>query len=538
MRKLLSICLIFLLLVGLISPAAAHFEAHSSPQWEQAMNHSLDFIERTVQRPQVGPVAGDWAVLALARSGRISANSTWLASWYTDLNRLLTEVATLEGAGYNISNPPSVGTFPAELRRWTDFQRVTLALLALGHDATNFNGHDLTATFRNFVPTSERHALNQTINADTYALIALEARPNMGQSSPYLQSLLAAQRSDGSFGLAGNSSSALDIDTTAMAITALAPAFHNGNALAIQAVNGALTFLRAQTFDDPEAVAQMIVALTALGSPFANEALDYVNLLLHWFDAQSGGFRRPDATSPVNLMTTEQAAYALVSYWRLVNGMTALYDMSDIFRGANPNRHPQVQAATITHPNRTFTDIATHPSRIAIETLATRGIILGREDNTFAPNDTMSRAEFATIITRALGLPVQSQHSHFQDVADHTWYTHFVQTAFHYEIVNGTSPTTFYPHGTITRQEAAAMVTRAARLAGLNTRTGDANVHFMLSQFHDGQQIATWARAEMTFLYQADILDASNNIRPLQAITRAEIALMLYRMLGQADLLS
>ena len=538
MRKTISLCLAFFLFLGALSPVALAQNPHTtSPQWAVAMNRSLDFIESTVHTPQVGSVAGEWSVLALARAGRINAHSPWLNPWYANLESLLEEIAELENAGHDITNPPSVGTFPSDLRRWTDFQRVTLALTALGEDATDFRGHDLTQTYRTFVPVAERHALNRTINVDTFALIALQTRPYEGQTNQFLQTLISAQRADGSFGLAGNVSSPLDLDTTAMAITALAPAFHDNHPQAVQAVNAALAFLREQTFNDPESVSQMIVALTALGQEFAEEAHYYVNLLLLWFDTQSGAFRRPSISSPINLMATEQAAYALVSYWRLVSGMTALYDMGDMFYGPQANRHAHVQRVPILNPGTSFSDTNTHPNRNAIEALGARGIILGRENNTFAPNDTMSRAEFATIVTRALGVPTQSQTSHFQDVGNSTWYTHFIQTAFYYQLINGTSPTTFYPHGTITHQEAAVMVTRAARLAGLNTRTGEANVQFLLSQFHDGQQIAPWARLEMTFLYQAGILSASTNMQPLRAITRGEIAQMLYLMLDQADLL-
>lgn len=149
----------------------------------------------------------------------------------------------------------------------------------------------------------------------------------------------------------------------------------------------------------------------------------------------------------------------------------------------------------------------------------------------------MTRAEFAAIITRGLGLPVRTT-SVFQDVPSASWFAAPVGTAFHYEIVLGTTPTIFNPQGTITRQEAAVMVARAARLVGMNTTLSETQIQNTLAQFGDYQSVANWARAELAFLFHAGILDDSvSSIQPTAAIRRGEIAEMLHRLLDQANLL-
>ena len=534
MRKLISLVLIFVLLLGTVAPVGA--QERTQPAWESAMHAALDYIESVVTTPVVGSVGGEWAVLALARAGRIHAGSPWALGWFSALGQMLDEVSRLEAEGHDISNPATINTFPSELRRWTDFQRVTIALTALGQDATNFQGHDVTAPFRNFVPNTARHALNQTINVDTYALIALDTRPYEGNRTRFKEALLDAQRSDGSWSLIATApTSALDIDVTAMALQALAPYHRAGDTRVIAAVDQALSWLRAQVFDDPEAIAQMIVALTALGQDFASEAAYYVELILQWADPATGGFRRPNPDSPLNLMATEQAAYALVAYWRFVNGMSALYDMQDAVR--QPGRHPDVSQVEVTAPGKTFPDVATHESRTAIEALAARGIITGRNEHVFDPDATMTRSEFAAITTRALGLPSRTNTADFEDIPTTAWYASAVHTAFAYQIVRGTSLTTFHPYGTITLQEAAVMVARAALLAGLDTRLNAFEIQQILAPFQDGNTVADWARAELAFLYHSGILDATTTIAPQTQIRRGEIAEMLYRMLGQSDLL-
>jgi len=334
MRKIVIFLLAFVMAIGLINPTTAQA---SQTDWETAMNRSLDWVRNAVSpNPVVGSVGGEWAVLALARAGRVSADDPWVLAWLADLDRTLATVERLSRTN-DIHNPPSVGTFPSALRRWTDFQRVTLALSALGIDASDYNGRDLTEIFGTYVPVAERHSLNRTVNVDTFALIALDTLPYSGDRDSFIESLLNAQRANGAWGLAPNlPTSALDLDVTAMALQSLAPYYYRGDARVTEAVDSALGWLRSQTFSDVESIAQMIVALTALGPDFADEAEYYVERLLRWFDPVSGGFRRPAPTDPVNHMATEQAAYALVAYWRFVNDMNPLYDMSDAFGEAAP----------------------------------------------------------------------------------------------------------------------------------------------------------------------------------------------------------
>ena len=546
MRKILICFLAAILLVGVVpTPVDAH--QPTTTDWEYAMNRSLDWIyDAVTPHPLVGFVGGEWAVLALARAQRVTASDPWIAGWLSDLERTLTEVDRLKAAGHSIQSPPSAGTFPGGMRRWTDFQRVTIALSSLGLDATNFNGRDLTAIYNTFVPVNERHALNMTANVDTFALIALDTNGYAGDRDVFIRQLLESQSPRGTWRLGG-----FELDVTIMAAQALARYYHSDPAVR-DAIDRSLGWLRTQQFTDSESTAQMIVLLTALGEDFAEEASYYVNRLLRWFDPASGGFRRPTPTDPVNHMATEQAAYALVAYWRFVSGMTSLYDMIDMFESGAvevpeldvqtgivglPGRHADVKPVPVMSPGRTFADTRNHQSRHAIEAIAARGIINGRTETTFAPNETMTRAEFAAIITRGLGLPEVTTTA-FNDVPASAWYFRAVGTAFFYEIVNGVTPTTFNPHGTITRQEAAVMVARAARLAGMHTEFSTAETINILAMFGDYRTAANWAWGSLAFCYLEGILDDYEfYIQPHIAITRGEIAEMLYRLLDRANLL-
>ncbi len=149
----------------------------------------------------------------------------------------------------------------------------------------------------------------------------------------------------------------------------------------------------------------------------------------------------------------------------------------------------------------------------------------------------MSRAEYATIVVKSLGLTPAATDK-FNDVEALAWYGPYIGTANTYGIVNGRSDTVFDPEGTITRQEAAVMVARAAALCGMDTAMTPSEVHDMLAQFTDYVKVADWARESVAFCYAEDLLDQSDlAILPQTAIGRGEIAQILFNMLGRANLL-
>ena len=150
----------------------------------------------------------------------------------------------------------------------------------------------------------------------------------------------------------------------------------------------------------------------------------------------------------------------------------------------------------------------------------------------------MTRAEFAAIVVKALGLPTGAVEGPFADVPASHWAAGVVNAAYSYGIVNGTGEGSFAPNGTISRQEAAVMVARAAALCGLDTQREGAEVRDTLAPFLDYTPSAAWARPALAFCYDRGILDDSDmDIRPTQAIRRGEVAQMLYALLERANLL-
>lgn len=99
----------------------------------------------------------------------------------------------------------------------------------------------------------------------------------------------------------------------------------------------------------------------------------------------------------------------------------------------------------------------------SIVKLVQMGAISGYPDETFRPDNTITRAEFCSVLVKALKLEPKTGKV-FSDTASH-WAKDMIATAAAYGIVKGTSDTTFAPDAFITREQMAVMIYQAAKIA-------------------------------------------------------------------------
>lgn len=272
--------------------------------------------------PSVGSIGGEWMALGLARSGR-----TVPEGYYDAVVK------------YVKDNIDSNGRL--DKNKATENARIILALTAIGKDVTNVDGHDLLAGLNEMSYLSK-----QGINGAIFTLIALDSHSYTPAGDvtrdKLVQVILDAQiSSDGGWSLDGKNA---DVDMTAMAIQALA-AYYKSNSSAKKAVDKGLSWLSSVQQNDggftswgaanSESCAQVIVALTALGinpakdSRFIKNGASVLDALCS-FAVDGGGFKHLATETSANGMATEQGFYALVAYYRLLNGQSSLYDMADV----------------------------------------------------------------------------------------------------------------------------------------------------------------------------------------------------------------
>ncbi|MDO3409852.1 S-layer homology domain-containing protein [Saccharibacillus sp. CPCC 101409] len=193
--------------------------------------------------------------------------------------------------------------------------------------------------------------------------------------------------------------------------------------------------------------------------------------------------------------------------------------------------------SVVWHP-MTFADVANHWAKAAVNDMSSRMVVNGVSDTAFNPDADITRAEFAAIIVRGLGLKLGSGETSFADVSQASWYAGAVQTTSEYELIAGFEDGTFRPDARITREQAMTIVAKAMKLTGLADRTGAANTG-ALSAFSDADQAGSWARDNLALAAKAglitgrsgDKLDAKANV------TRAEVAVLIERLLKKSDLI-
>jgi hypothetical protein len=145
----------------------------------------------------------------------------------------------------------------------------------------------------------------------------------------------------------------------------------------------------------------------------------------------------------------------------------------------------------------------------------------------FAPNRNLNRAEFAVIAARYLGLDTSQAISlPYADRADiPLWALGAIRAVYAEGIMTGEDvkgDTYFYPRNNISRQEAMAVISR------ILTDKYAAQTQ----SFTDGEQISAWALTHVERLVTLGFVGGYDDgtIRPLENITRAEIAKILFNL--------
>lgn len=187
----------------------------------------------------------------------------------------------------------------------------------------------------------------------------------------------------------------------------------------------------------------------------------------------------------------------------------------------------------------TFSDVTDHWAKDAINNMGSRMIVTGDGNGSYAPARSMTRAEFAAIIVRALGLEPGTSASGFSDVVSADWCSGYVKTAAAYGIIKGYDGGSFRPNDAITREQAMTMLARAMKITGLGTGLTDGETGKLLEAYSDGPTISTYAQDSIAACLKTGITSGTSatTLSPKAAITRAEVAVMVQRLLQKSGLI-
>jgi len=233
-------------------------------------------------------------------------------------------------------------------------------------------------------------------------------------------------------------------------------------------------------------------------------------------------------TIPLDMSRVGKAKRVIVSVydevmnsWQPVGGTADAADGSITFK----TKHFSTYAAfeTVKH----FDDVTSDWAKEEVEILASRGLISGKTAKTFAPEDNITRAEFTTLIIRALYRELIDRKGTFIDVPKNAWFRAPVETAYVKGLISGLGEGRFEPNAPISREQLAAIAYKFYQY-----KTGKTAVDSGDNTFMDRQDISSWAGEAVDFVANAEIMiGSSGRFYPKRSTTRQEAAVVLYKLL-------
>jgi len=191
-----------------------------------------------------------------------------------------------------------------------------------------------------------------------------------------------------------------------------------------------------------------------------------------------------------------------------------------------PEKKPEPAPKPTTVP--TPTDVKGHWAASYIQKLMDKGIVVGRPDGSFKPNDKITRAEYMAVLFRSLNMEqIAADGPTFTDVSPEAWYGPYVGALTVSGIITGFPDGRLQPNQVMTREEACVILYRAWKNK-LPSGAGSA------SKLVDESQLSPWSRDAVKALVQAGIIQGSSNgdLQLKQSITRAEVAKMVAAVLA------
>lgn len=443
-----------------------------------------------------GEALTDWEAFALARTGH-PVPSTYLAQVEQQLQ---------EQNG--------------EFRKATDLERIALAVKAVGGDPTDIAGYNLIEKIYNHGKMT-----SQGTNGPVFALLALDSGnysvPADAEwtTEKLIQWILQQQSESGGFPLVKGEDD--NVDMTAMAVTALSA--HLDRSEVKSAVDKAIDWLSRMQLDNGgyalfgeencESASQVVIALASAGiypkdARFAKAGGDLLGSLQRFKNADGGYAHTAGQAS--DEMATEQALMALAAYERFIQGQPKLFQLS---AGSPSPAGKFVDEGAIS-------SWATDAVYRAYEADLMTGI--SETELRFAPQQEMTRAQFAAIILRLIKeSPAAGTEQAFADVHPDNWYFGYVMRAKELGIIEGASSSLFQPDRPVTRQEMAVMIARALHLEGGSPS----------EPFADQHEIDQEAVPYVNAVQERHIMEGyGGSFRPAATVTREMAAVVAVRV--------
>ncbi|NQX61615.1 S-layer homology domain-containing protein [Paenibacillus qinlingensis] len=183
-----------------------------------------------------------------------------------------------------------------------------------------------------------------------------------------------------------------------------------------------------------------------------------------------------------------------------------------------------------TNPTINISDIAGHWAEANIKQAISSGIVDGYPEGRFAPDQTVTREEFAVMLMNTLKMQGEGATLTFKDAAMiRSWAQQAVAHAVQSGIIQGYEDGTFRPDVEIIRTEMAMMIAKAMGEQSL--------AESMTTGFTDDMNIPAWAKASVAYVKQTGVMQGKGDdqFAPQDYATRAEAVTVLLKMLANSE---
>ena len=174
-----------------------------------------------------------------------------------------------------------------------------------------------------------------------------------------------------------------------------------------------------------------------------------------------------------------------------------------------------------------FEDMRNHWAKDIVGVLRSKGVVNGKSATEFAPDESIRRGDFAVLLAKAGGLRADNEYD-FKDVDKSSYFYISIAALYENEIMQGYDGY-MRPNDPITREEAAAIAVRYIEKLELNFAGGTQ------VSFSDADSISEWAADKVDSAAQMNVMigDSEGRFNPQSALTRAECAVIVYRLSGE-----
>lgn len=160
----------------------------------------------------------------------------------------------------------------------------------------------------------------------------------------------------------------------------------------------------------------------------------------------------------------------------------------------------------------------------AIEYCYINNIMTGVDSTHFAPNATVTRGQFVTLLGRLHGANESSGALPFTDTAPNHYYYKYLIWAYNNKIVSGTSSDKFSPNASITREQLCVMLYNYEKYKGSVGSYGD----MLLKNYSDNDKVSSWSKEAVAWaVYNKIITGSDGKLLPRDNATRAQAAMII-----------